>query len=101
MADAKSSIPVRVSLPSSRQNRKLWEHRLMVATVVIVLAAWVYGYFANGTDAAPLVSEVIPGAVQVDIENGLFVGRDEAGNVLGYATVGEAPGYGGRRRWPD
>lgn len=67
----------------------------MVATVVIVLAAWVYGYFVNGTDVAPLVPDVIPGTAQVGIENGLFVGRDEAGHVLGYAAVGEAPGYAG------
>ena len=67
----------------------------MVATVVIVLAAWVYGYFANGTDVVPLVPDVIPGAAQVDVENGLFIGRDVAGNILGYAAVGEAPGYAG------
>lgn len=67
----------------------------MVVTVVLVLAAWVYGYYSNGTDVVALVPDVIPGTTQVDVVNGLFVGQDAGGNVLGYAAVGEAPGYAG------
>lgn len=95
MADAKSTIPLNVKPQSSKQKRNMRDRRLLVATVVVVLAAWIYGYFANGTDVVPLVPEVIPGADQVDVANGLFVGRDDTGQIVGYAAVGEAPGYAG------
>ncbi|MFW6069595.1 MAG: 4Fe-4S binding protein [bacterium] len=66
-----------------------------MATVVLILAAWFYGYLNNGTAVAPLVSEVLPAADTVEQRGDLFVGQDAAGDVIGYAAVGEAPGYGG------
>lgn len=67
----------------------------MVLATVLLVAAWVYGYLKVGTDAAPLVNEVLPGVARVEENGDLLIARDEAGNVAGYAAVGEAPGYGG------
>ena len=88
------TIPLQHSL-SPRQQKQQRERLLLVATVALVVAAWIYGYFASGTDVAPLVPELIPGTAEVQTENQLFVALDENGDVLGYAALGSAPGYGG------
>ncbi|HSM56956.1 MAG TPA: FMN-binding protein [Candidatus Sulfomarinibacteraceae bacterium] len=80
---------------SPRARRKRRERWFMVATVVLILTAWLYGYFTSGTAVAPLVKEVLPAAENVEQRGSLFVGQDAAGEVIGYAAVGEAPGYGG------
>ena len=67
----------------------------MFATVALVVGAWLYGYFTAGADAAGLVAQVLPGAVTVERQGDLFVGRDAAGALVGYAGVGRATGYGG------
>jgi hypothetical protein len=67
----------------------------MVATVTLVVAAWLYGYLAGGTDASTLVDHVLPGVTTIDRSGELFVGRDSGGNLVGYAGVGRAMGYGG------
>lgn len=67
----------------------------MIAAVAALVAAWFYGYFSSGVAVAPLVQQVLPGAVSVQETHGVFVARDEAGAVVGYAAAGQAPGYGG------
>jgi len=81
--------------PSAWQQRNQRERRLISLTIVLVLAAWLYGYLTSGTDIVPLVNEVIPGAERVENRGQLFVGLDSAGQIVGYAAVGQAPGYGG------
>lgn len=61
----------------------------------MALAAWIYGYFTSGTEILPLVPEVIPGASRVEDRGEYYLARDENGDVVGYAAVGEAPGYCG------
>lgn len=75
-----------------RNRRERW---IMVGTVAIVLAAWLYGYFNAGADAAPSVEKVLPGATTIDRSGNLFIGRDATGALVGYAGVGRAMGYGG------
>ncbi len=76
-----------------RQNRR--ERLLLLLAVVAVVLAWFYGYFTSGADVAPLVPKVIPGVASVAIQGDLFVGSDDAGQIIGYAAMSTAPGYGG------
>jgi NosR/NirI family transcriptional regulator, nitrous oxide reductase regulator len=78
-----------------RQTRQRRERLLLVAAVVLVVAAWLYGYLTVAADVAPLVPAVLPGATSVQATNRLFVGYDGAGTLIGYAAVGSAPGYAG------
>ena len=65
-------------------------------TLLLIGIAWVYGYLSSGTDVAPLVQEVIPGAAKVELRGRLFIGLAEDGKqVAGYAALGESSGYGG------
>jgi hypothetical protein len=80
---------------SSRQRRRRRERQFLLVAVVLVILAWGYGYFTGGTEAAPLVDDVIPGAVQMRREGEIFVAENENGEVVGYAALGSAPGYGG------
>jgi hypothetical protein len=68
---------------------------MMVGTVTIIVAAWLVGYFNTGTDASALAGDVLPGATTIDRSGELFIGRDAAGELVGYAAVGRATGYGG------
>ena len=73
-----------------------WTAGLVVATVLLVVGAWLYGYFTPGTEVPPLVPGVIPGAARVEKHGDIYVGLSADGQkILGYAAVGEAPGYGG------
>lgn len=74
-----------------RQRRQRW---LLVVSALLMLAAWIYGYVANGTEIAPLVTEVLSTAERVEQRGSLFVGLN-GDEVVGYAAVGQAPGYGG------
>lgn len=78
-----------------RQRRNRRERLLLLLAAAAVVLAWFYGYFTNGADVAPLVPKVIPGAASVAIQGDLFVGSDGAGQIIGYATMATAPGYGG------
>ncbi len=81
-----------IILHRQRTQRERWA---MVATVVLIVAAWLYGYFAAGVDVAPLANKVLPGASVVERAGDLFVGRTADGTLVGYAGVGRGSGYGG------
>ena len=92
-----NSIPDLI-LPSSprKLSKKQREHFLVTVTVVLIIIAWVIGYFANGTDSLEYANQVIPGAVRIKQSGAVFIGYGEsAGDVRGYAAVGQASGYGG------
>ncbi len=80
---------------ANRQQRNRRERWLMVGTVAIIVAAWLYGYLNAGVDAAALVDRVLPGALTVERSGELFIGRDAAGALVGYAGVGQGTGYSG------
>ncbi|MGA9532824.1 MAG: hypothetical protein WBR18_08930, partial [Anaerolineales bacterium] len=79
--------------------RRPVDRLLALAAVVVLLVAWVYGSVTSGQDVAPLVERVLPGATQTERINGVFagyqLGADGTRQLVGYAGVGEAPGYGG------
>ncbi|MCA9930605.1 MAG: FMN-binding protein [Anaerolineales bacterium] len=95
MSEAESlSIPLKPK-QESRQRQQRRDRLLILITIGLVVAAWVYGYLQSGSDVTPLVPDVIPGAVHIRTEGDLFVGLDADGAVVGYAAVGSAPGYAG------
>jgi hypothetical protein len=79
-------------LSSSRRRVPVWES---LATVAILLVAWLYGFFASRSPVAPLVPNVLPKASTVKAVGETFVGYDAAGKVVGYAAAADATGYGG------
>jgi hypothetical protein len=80
---------------ANRQQRNRRERWLMVGTVAIIVVAWLYGYLNAGVDAAALVDRVLPGALTIERSGELFVGRDAAGALVGYGSIGRGAGYGG------
>jgi hypothetical protein len=70
-----------------------WQESL--AAVVILLAAWLFGFMNTRSPVEPLVHNVIPGAVTVKAEGEIFSGYNAAGELLGYAAAADATGYGG------
>lgn len=77
---------------SQRNRRDRW---LMVGTVTVILAAWLYGYFNSGVDAATQVNKVLPTAATINRSGNIFIGRGADGEIVGYAGVGSGTGYGG------
>ncbi len=71
------------------------ERMWIVATALVIITAWLAGAFGNDTDAIEAAFEVLPGAVQVNAISNYYVGLGNEGEVMGYAAVGEANGYGG------
>lgn len=94
-SQGQTTIPVSATKPSQRQVKVRRDRLLLIATMAVVIVAWVFGYLNGGADVAPLVSDVLPGATRVRQEGKLFVGLDADGQVVGYAGVGSAAGYSG------
>ncbi len=90
------TIPLEpITTQSPRQQKTRRERLLIILTVALIVAAWIFGYFTNGTEVAPLVPELLPGTAQVRTEGQLFIALDANGELIGYAALGSAPGYGG------
>lgn len=79
----------------TKQERDRLDRRFMVLALALITVAWIVGYARNGADVAPLVPDVLPGATRVENDGDLFIGRDGEGDIVGFAALGEAPGYGG------
>lgn len=79
----------------ARQRRQRRNRIITLAALVVLIAAWLYGYLSQGQDAQPLVSAVLPGAERVEARGEIFLAYDQAGNLVGYAGVGQGSGYGG------
>jgi uncharacterized protein with FMN-binding domain len=81
---------------NKRVSRSQQERLFIVFTVLVILTAWVVGYFRSDADALEFAYAVIPGAECIDQSGSLYVGRRASdGEIIGYAAVGEANGYGG------
>lgn len=76
--------------------RRRRERQVSVVALVIVMAAWLYGYTHSGSEIAPLVKNVLVGTERVVEQAGVYVAYGaNADAPLGYAAVGQSPGYGG------
>ena len=89
------NIPLTPRPISRRQQKQKRERLFIVGTVMLVVAAWIYGFLTSGASVTPMVPMVLPGATSIQTNSQLFVGYDEGGTLVGYAAVGSAPGYGG------
>lgn len=69
--------------------------RESLAALVILIGAWLYGYFTSSSPVAPLVPNVLPQTSVVKADGDIFVGYDATGKVIGYAAAADATGYGG------
>lgn len=78
--------------PSAKARHQRW---LVLGTLLAVVLAWVYGWLNAGFDVAPEALAVIPGATRVEVRGSIYLGYDVSGQLVGYAGLGEAPGYGG------
>jgi NosR/NirI family nitrous oxide reductase transcriptional regulator len=76
-----------------RQNAR--ERSVTVAALLVLILAWYYGYAHNGSDYLPLVTSVLPNVARVETHGAVFYGYDQSGDLVGYAGVDSATGYGG------
>jgi NosR/NirI family transcriptional regulator, nitrous oxide reductase regulator len=88
------------NLALERRARKQRRQRLIsLAAFVILIVAWMFGYFYTGRDVASYVPDALPGADRIERSGELFIGymTTQAGDevVVGYAMAGTAAGYGG------
>lgn len=70
-----------------------WQESL--AAVIILIAAWVFGFLHDRSPIEPLVPNVLPGSVEVRFEGDIYCGYDQSGELVGYAAAADATGYGG------
>ncbi len=87
------------ALPGNKILRTLksipFSRRVFAVSIILAVGAWLYGYFSSGTNIVPMVPDVIPGTIRVEIRGNLYVGLDQKGDVSGYAAIGQGQGYGG------
>ena len=79
----------------ARQRRQRRNRIITLAALLVLVAAWLYGYFSQGQDVQPLVPDVLPAADQVEPRGEIFLAYDQAGELIGFAGVGQGSGYGG------
>lgn len=79
-----------------RRQKKIRQERMWILfTALIIITAWVVGYFAQDENTFDYALEVIPGAATVEQRADYLIGKDNNGNIIGYAAVGKGDGYGG------
>jgi polyferredoxin len=80
---------------SPNQQRTQRERMWVVFTALVIITAWIIGHFSKDTNALDYAVSVLPGAVEIENRGSYFIGISEAGDVIGYAAVGQGNGYGG------
>lgn len=90
------SFPIHTTTENKRIAPKKRNRWLVAATLGLIVAAWLVGFWTSGIDAAPLALSVLPGAEKVEKRGSIYAGLSADGSrVVGYAATGEAPGYAG------
>ena len=94
-----SATPV---INAAQQRRARQQRRQGIASTIaflILLAAWLFGYFTTGSDVEPYITQVLPDAQRIEHNGSLFTayatGADGQEQIIGYAMAGSAAGYGG------
>ena len=81
---------------SLQHQKKVRRNRIILfGSLILTGMAWLYGYFTSGVDVLPLVAEVLPGAARIEPDGQIYIGYDQNDAIVGYAAVGQAPGYAG------
>lgn len=79
-----------------KRRARIHKRRIISAIALMVLiAAWLYGYYAQNADVEPYLSNVIPGAESFQSQGNVFVGYGDHGQIMGYAASSKSMGYGG------
>jgi hypothetical protein len=86
--------------PRARRKDKRTQTIVTIVAGAALLTAWLFGYLQAGSDIAPSVSNVLPGATHIEQRGDVFFGYAEQGNptsgqLIGYAGTGTATGYAG------
>lgn len=82
--------------PRQKFERKKRRQRLtIILAVIILIAAWFFGYFNTGSNVKPLLQKVLPQAEEIQKQGNIFIGYDAEGEIAGYAAVSQSAGYGG------
>ncbi len=78
-------------------NRAPGKSRLAIYLVVFVAlaAALAYGKTRAAPDLVPSIEKIFPSATTVELTSGIYSVFDDAGELLGWAALGKANGYGG------
>lgn len=91
-----SELTINSTKDSKQAKPANWNRWLVGISIFAVMVAWLVGFFASGRDIAPLVTSVIPAAVKIEKRGDLYIGLAGDGEqIVGYAALGQAPGYGG------
>lgn len=84
------------SLSDSANKKPLNRQRqVLLGSVVLALAAWLFGYFSSTSDLLPVVPEIVPQAVRVEKQGNIYLAYGGRGEVVGYAAIGQQQGYSG------
>jgi NosR/NirI family transcriptional regulator, nitrous oxide reductase regulator len=84
------------SLSDSANKKPLNRQRqVLLGSVVLALAAWLFGYFSSTSDLLPVVPEIVPQAVRVEKQGNIYLAYDDRGEIVGYAAIGQQQGYSG------
>lgn len=83
------------SQPKILQTRRQpWVESILA--VLILLAAWLYGFINTRSPVPPLIPNVLPGTQRVESHSDIYTAYGADGQVLGYAAAADATtGYGG------
>ena len=79
-----------------RQLRTQRERMGILLTALVIITAWVVGFFSQDTNALDYAANVLPGATRIETRGSYYIGEAADGSVIGYAAVGQGVGYGGR-----
>ncbi len=66
-----------------------------VFVIAVLAAAVLYGRSRSGPIVAPYVRDIFPEAAQVEESDGIYTALTDTGELLGWAGLGSASGYGG------
>lgn len=84
----------RLSRREKIKKRKRRIRILSVFAVLLLIAAWMFGYFRSGLDVKPLLPNVLPMADRYQRSGNIFIGYKD-GQIVGYAGSASSVGYGG------
>lgn len=96
--DKSSAQRAREAIASGRRGSKNQVRLVSVVAFLILVAAWAYGHFQNGTEIGPILSDVLPGARRFEQQSDFYIGysgNPDRDALVGYAATGEAVGYAG------
>jgi NosR/NirI family nitrous oxide reductase transcriptional regulator len=90
-----TELPLQTPKAAARRRSDARTQWISLGALGLMLAAWLFGYFTTGKSVEPFVSEVLPGVTNTSLQGSVYRGYDSQGNLIGYAGVGGATGYGG------